>query len=79
MDATQQHMLDTYRTARRGESAPPAPGTGEARAIREFRTWRRFQAVVTAPADRPSARALRAVRTVLTRSANQAQPSVPTR
>lgn len=46
MNANQQHMLDLYRSAKLGEPAPPAPGTGDLGAVREFRTWREFQAVV---------------------------------
>ncbi|MGW1197607.1 hypothetical protein ACWD4B_17480 [Streptomyces sp. NPDC002536] len=46
MNAIQQHMLDLHRAARHHEPAPPAPGTGEAQAVREFLTWRRFRAVV---------------------------------
>ncbi|MEV5507568.1 hypothetical protein [Streptomyces orinoci] len=46
MNATQQHLLDLYRAAQHGTPAPPAPGTGERQAVREFRTWRRFLAVV---------------------------------
>ncbi|MFI1971619.1 hypothetical protein [Streptomyces cinnamoneus] len=46
MNATQQHMLDLYRAAQHQEPAPPAPGTAERQVVREFRTWRRFQAVV---------------------------------
>ncbi|MFI1258776.1 hypothetical protein ACH4U6_34040 [Streptomyces netropsis] len=46
MNATQQHMLDLYRTAQHGEPAPPAPGRDDWQAVREFRTWREFRAVV---------------------------------
>ncbi|GCD43914.1 hypothetical protein [Streptomyces paromomycinus] len=67
MNASQQHMLDAYRAARRGESAPVLPGAGDVQAVREIRRWLRFQAVVTAPADRPLARFRRAVRRALTR------------
>ncbi|MCK7627971.1 hypothetical protein MUU72_33620, partial [Streptomyces sp. RS10V-4] len=52
MDITQQHLLDTYRAARRGEAAPPAPADATVRAVREIRQWRRFRAVVTGPAER---------------------------
>ncbi|WP_370420476.1 hypothetical protein AB8O64_20310 [Streptomyces sp. QH1-20] len=48
MNATQQHMLDLFRAAQLGEPAPPAPGRGDWQAVREFRTWREFQAVVDA-------------------------------
>ncbi|MFI1800769.1 hypothetical protein ACH427_25925 [Streptomyces sp. NPDC020379] len=46
MNATQQHMLDLYRTAQHQEPAPPTPGDGQLQALREFRTWRDFRAVV---------------------------------
>ncbi|WP_251018618.1 hypothetical protein [Streptomyces sp. ISL-11] len=46
MDATQQHLLDLYRASQHHDPAPPAPGEGEWRLAREFRTWREFQAVV---------------------------------
>ncbi|MFH8981859.1 hypothetical protein [Streptomyces varsoviensis] len=62
MDAFQQHMLDAYRAARRGEAAPPAPGAGDLRAMREVRQWREFMAVVD---ERAAAR--RARRAALTR------------
>lgn len=52
MNASQQHLLDTYRAARRAEAAPPAPGTHTLRTAHEIRGWYRFRAVVTAPADR---------------------------
>ncbi|WP_199930771.1 hypothetical protein [Streptomyces sp. CB02923] len=67
MNASQQHMLDAYRAAQRGEIAPVLPGAGDARAVREIRSWLRFRAVVTAPADRFPARFRRAVRRALTR------------
>ncbi|WP_205519218.1 hypothetical protein [Streptomyces olivoreticuli] len=46
MNATQQHMLDLYRTAQHQEPAPLTPGEGQLRALRAFRTWRDFRAVV---------------------------------
>ncbi|MBZ4318282.1 hypothetical protein [Streptomyces huiliensis] len=46
MDATQQQMFDSYRAARQGEAAPPAPGTYEMEAVRQIRTWREFLAVL---------------------------------
>ncbi|MGW1072519.1 hypothetical protein [Streptomyces sp. NPDC002537] len=60
MNATQQHMLDLYRTAQHHEPAPSSPGEGELRLIREFRTWRDFRAVVDerAAARRARRRAL---------------------
>ncbi len=48
----QQHLLDSYRAAQRGEAAPPAPDAAVVRTAREIRQWRRFQAVVTDPAER---------------------------
>ncbi|MFI0908525.1 hypothetical protein ACH4TE_34180 [Streptomyces sioyaensis] len=62
MNATQQHLLDTYRAARRGESAPPAPGTHTVRTAREIRQWFRFRAVVTDPGDRFAGRVRRQAR-----------------
>ncbi|WP_411137037.1 hypothetical protein [Streptomyces sp. C10] len=61
MNTGQQHLLDTYRAAQRGEAAPPAPGTHTVRTAREIQQWYRFRAVVTAPADRLPARLRRAV------------------
>ncbi|GAA2687270.1 hypothetical protein [Streptomyces lunalinharesii] len=52
MDTMQQHLLDSYRAAQRGEAAPPAPGEATVRTVREIRQWRRFKAVVTDPAER---------------------------
>jgi hypothetical protein len=62
MNAAQQHLLDTYRAARRGEAAPPAPGTHTVRTAHEIRQWFRFRAVVTDPADRLAGRARRHAR-----------------
>ncbi len=62
MNASQQHLLDAYRAARRGEEAPVLPGAGTVRAVRDIREWRRFHAVVTDPADRLPARTRRALR-----------------
>lgn len=75
MNATQQHMFDAYRAAQRGEPAPPLPTTGTVRAAREIQQWRRFQAVVTDPADRFPARARRAVRALAARLRRQAHIS----
>ncbi|WP_371653992.1 MULTISPECIES: hypothetical protein [unclassified Streptomyces] len=47
MDAIQQHMLDTYRTARLQEPPPPLPGTHDVRTLREIRDYRRFEAVLS--------------------------------
>ncbi|MFE1771783.1 hypothetical protein [Streptomyces sp. NPDC059008] len=46
MDAIQQHLLDTYRTAQQAEATPPAPGFHTVRTAQEIRQWRRFQDVV---------------------------------
>ncbi|WP_282696675.1 hypothetical protein [Streptomyces sp. CC208A] len=51
MDALQQHLFDSYRAARRGEPAPPAPGTHDAAVLRGLRDRRRFERVV---AGRPA-------------------------
>ncbi len=48
----QQYMLDTFRAAQQGTPAPPAPGTHDWQAVREFRTWRDFLAVVDGRAVR---------------------------
>lgn len=61
MNAMQQHMIDVYRAAQRGEAGPPLPGAGDVRALRAVRDWWRFEAVVTPPTDRLPVRALRAV------------------
>ncbi|MFD7662799.1 hypothetical protein [Streptomyces sp. NPDC059788] len=68
MNAFQQHMLDAYRAAQHGESAPVLPSAGDVhvQALREIRGWLRFRAVVTAPADRPLGRFRRAVRHAFT-------------
>ncbi|GAU68868.1 hypothetical protein SSP35_09_01110 [Streptomyces sp. NBRC 110611] len=46
MNANQQHMLDAYRAAQRGEQPPAAPGVHTVRTAREIRGWLRFRAVV---------------------------------
>ncbi|MFI0742612.1 hypothetical protein ACH4PU_31715 [Streptomyces sp. NPDC021100] len=70
MDATQQQMFDSYRAARRGETAPPAPGTYEVETVRQIRMWREFLAVLDGrvkrrkrgrPARRPAGAAVRQV------------------
>ncbi|GAA5614423.1 hypothetical protein Spla01_05622 [Streptomyces platensis] len=66
MNAGQQHLLDLYRAAQRGEAAPPAPGTHTVRTAREIQQWHHFRAVVTAPADRLPSRIRRAVRSTVT-------------
>ncbi|GAA3160848.1 MULTISPECIES: hypothetical protein [Streptomyces] len=64
MNASQQHLLDAYRAAQRGEAPPVQPGADTVRAVLEVLLWRRFTSVVTDPADRFPARALRAVRSL---------------
>ncbi|MFI5522431.1 hypothetical protein [Streptomyces platensis] len=66
MNAGQQHLLDLYRAAQRGEAAPPAPGIHTVRTVREIQRWHRFRAVVTAPADHLPSRIRRAVRSAAT-------------
>ena len=62
MNASQQHLLDTYRAAQRGEAAPILPGAGTVSTAREIQGWLRFRTVVTAPTDRLPGRVARAVR-----------------
>ncbi|WP_380282779.1 hypothetical protein [Kitasatospora purpeofusca] len=56
MDALQQHLLDSYRAARRAEPAPPVPGAHDVAALRAARDHRRFAAVL---AGRPAIGRLR--------------------
>ncbi|WP_326742016.1 hypothetical protein [Streptomyces sp. NBC_01768] len=51
MDAIQQHMIDSYRAAQRGELPPPLPGRHDWGVVREARERRRFEAVI---AGRPA-------------------------
>ncbi|MDH6497509.1 hypothetical protein [Streptomyces sp. SAI-149] len=51
MSLTQQHLLDTHRARHLGTPVPPAPGTHDARVVRELREYRRFRAVL---AGRPA-------------------------
>ncbi|MGX1884561.1 hypothetical protein [Streptomyces sp. NPDC055287] len=46
MNATQQHMLDAFRAARLGASAPSAPGLDDWQVVREVRDYQRFRAVI---------------------------------
>ncbi|CCK28421.1 hypothetical protein BN159_4042 [Streptomyces davaonensis JCM 4913] len=46
MSITQQYLLDAYRAGQHGEPAPPAPGTHDARVVRQWRDERRFRAVL---------------------------------
>ncbi|MFE7399371.1 hypothetical protein [Streptomyces sp. NPDC057557] len=42
MDAIQQHMIDSYRAAQRGEAPPPPPGRHDGAVLRAIRDhWRR--------------------------------------
>ncbi|MEU3398962.1 hypothetical protein [Streptomyces filamentosus] len=50
MDALQQHLLDSHRAARRGESAPPAPGTHDAAVLRDLYDRYRAARALTGPA-----------------------------
>ncbi|MGK5638298.1 hypothetical protein ACSNOK_08295 [Streptomyces sp. URMC 126] len=72
MDATQQQMFDSYRAARQGVAAPPAPGTYEVEAVRQIRTWREFMAVLDGRVRRR-----RRGRTSGRRAAEAAVPQVP--
>ncbi|MEU6015161.1 hypothetical protein ABZ826_14240 [Streptomyces sp. NPDC047515] len=65
MDAIQQHMIDSYRAAQRGELPPPLPGRHDWGVVREARDRRRFDAVI---AGRPARRRWRtALRALFTR------------
>ncbi|MFB6570406.1 hypothetical protein [Streptomyces noursei] len=74
MDTMQQHLLDSYRAAQRGEVAPPAPGEATVRTVREIRQWRRFKAVVTDPAERWWGRDGRIARGLAARLVRRARP-----
>ncbi|MFF9503534.1 hypothetical protein [Streptomyces sp. NPDC014656] len=77
MDALQQHLFDSYRAARRGEPAPPAPGTHDAAVLRGLRDHRRFERVV---AGRPATGRLRAALARLTSRLGPGRaPESPTR
>ncbi|WP_327688648.1 hypothetical protein [Streptomyces tubercidicus] len=57
MNATQQHLLDTYRAAQRGEAAPPAPGGHTAREVQQrhaFRTPAPAPSLSRAPTPTPT-------------------------
>ncbi|WP_411109667.1 hypothetical protein [Streptomyces sp. c-19] len=43
MNALHQYLFDTYRAARLGEPAPPAPGTHDIAVLRAVRERRRFE------------------------------------
>ncbi|GHJ97061.1 hypothetical protein SNE510_65800 [Streptomyces sp. NE5-10] len=77
MDALQQHLFDSYRAARRGESAPPAPGTHDVAVLRELRDHRRFERVV---AGRPATGRFRAALSrLLARLSGARTPGGPVR
>ncbi|MFF3288969.1 hypothetical protein [Streptomyces sp. NPDC003023] len=46
MNAMQQHMIDVYRAAQRGDTPPPLPGGHDTRVLGEARTDRRVRAVL---------------------------------
>lgn len=46
MNAMQQHMIDMYRAARRGDTPPPRPGDLDLRTIREAWIYRPFRAML---------------------------------
>ncbi|MFF1646743.1 hypothetical protein [Streptomyces sp. NPDC058240] len=66
MDAIQQHMIDSYRAAQRGELPPPLPGRYDWEVVREARDRRRFDAVIAGRPARGRRRA--ALRSLFTRS-----------
>ncbi|MGW6536857.1 hypothetical protein ACWGBV_10575 [Streptomyces sp. NPDC055051] len=77
MDALQQHLFDSYRAARRGEPAPPAPGTRDLAVLRELREHRRFTRVV---AGRPAGGRLAAALARLVRGLSRRRaPGSPVR
>ncbi|MFJ9210909.1 hypothetical protein [Streptomyces sp. NPDC102264] len=76
MDALQQHLLDSYRAARRGEQAPPPPGRYDRETLRTIREYRRLRPKPE-PEPRPPGRAR--VRTALTRWARWARRARPAR
>ncbi|MEU2131607.1 hypothetical protein [Streptomyces sp. NPDC018352] len=66
MDAIQQHMIDSYRAAQRGEVPPPLPGRHDWAVVREARDRRRFEAVIAGRPARGRRRA--ALRALFARS-----------
>ncbi|MFF4607624.1 hypothetical protein ACFY12_33415 [Streptomyces sp. NPDC001339] len=79
MNATQQHLLDAYRAAQHGETAPPAPGTRTVRTVREIQQWRRFQAVIGEPEGRLAGRIAGRIRRALRAVSRRHLPADPTR
>ncbi|MFG3525792.1 hypothetical protein ACGF8B_03555 [Streptomyces sp. NPDC047917] len=77
MDAIQQHMIDSYRAAQRGELPPPLPGRHDWGVVREARERRRFDAVI---AGRPAhGRVWAALRSLLWRIGKAGKPGKASR
>ncbi|MCX5101511.1 MULTISPECIES: hypothetical protein [unclassified Streptomyces] len=75
MDAIQQHMIDSYRAAQRGELPPPLPGRHDWGVVREARERRRFEAVIAGrPAYGRRWAALRSLLGKLGRSGRSGRP-----
>ncbi|MGW1410016.1 hypothetical protein [Streptomyces sp. NPDC002403] len=66
MDALQQHMIDSWRAAQRGELPPPLPGRHDWAVVREARDRARFDAVIAGRPARGRWRA--ALRSLIARS-----------
>ncbi|MCX4731327.1 hypothetical protein [Streptomyces sp. NBC_01363] len=77
MDAIQQHMIDSYRAAQRGELPPPLPGRHDWEVVREARDRRRFDAVIAGRPARGRRRA--ALRSLFTRSRGAGGSGAPGR
>ncbi|MFF9032032.1 hypothetical protein [Streptomyces iakyrus] len=54
MSSTQQYLLDAYRARSLGEPVPPAPGTHDGRAVRQWRGERRLRDVLGRWRRRPT-------------------------
>ncbi|MGW0963728.1 hypothetical protein ACWD4K_33030 [Streptomyces gelaticus] len=72
MDAIQQHMIDSYRAAQRGELPPPLPGRHDWAVVRGARDRRRFDAVIAGRPARGRWRA--ALRSLITRGRGTGGP-----
>ncbi|MGW7364693.1 hypothetical protein ACWGI8_14990 [Streptomyces sp. NPDC054841] len=57
MDVIQQHMLDTWRAAQHGETAPPLPGRDDLSTVRALRELHRFHQVLAGCPVGPGLRA----------------------